>query len=850
MVISFSDDVMKFGSINLKTKIEIGLIFTMIVIASVCSVSSLLSITDDNITDSTHGIIIDFDNASAFFTNMTTENATFTQNVTFNRPFSGQVYNQAIPPDIPAGTIAWWLNSTDGNLSVVVDIGGAQYYICNGTGPGGGVYIAGNGLNLTGATFSFDGLVFDENLSWDGQYLNATDIDTTYSSGTGINITGTTFSFNGTYGNAQYLQHALFDSNGLIKRTGAGTYSIITDNSANWNTAHGWNNHAIQNYLDDDVADDVDDADIDWGSGAGQVNTDDVPEGSTNFWCDLARIQSLLTNDFHNIGGVDDDVPESGDFGAAGDLNADGTITDGSVSESNLDIDNAPTDEHVLTWESSSGKMHWQVESPSGSGYHNNSLIWNTDNNSWLPTGANIQLAINDLTTGTVQLPAGEIELTTATGEITFKSGIHVVGAGRGITTIKFEDGADFTGEAMFFGQDLDNISVRDLTLDANGNSVTASSNTMDFKNCDDILISNVDVINSRGTGFCLVQKDASNFGSRFTLDNCRSFNNGIGGVYHGFILDGDNITATNCEVDGNNGVTYLGLDVAGTRDSTFTGWIINDCVNGMKVDSTTRSSPRNVFSAFVITKCTGTTSSSTALALTGGTQHNSFDNFMLDNVHVGIGIWSVSGGAQNNSFNLFKIYNSSYYAIGCFGNNNRFTNIEIDDSNPPIGYGAVNLGSGSVHPDGCYFSNIEVANTASPDDTVVMYGATNIDFLDSKVYNNPGAGMKIMGGDNITISGCNINNNLDEGIWVTDLSGDDVEDLVIRNNDIKYNGETSGHDGVIIDANDHERYYIYGNFIIGNAGDYSIDDDATNVALRLSDVNLSAYNFLDNGVG
>ena len=39
-----------------------------------------------------------------------------------------------------------------------------------------------------------------------------------------------------------------FTSNGLMKRTGAGAYSISTDNTSNWNTAYGWGNHASAGY--------------------------------------------------------------------------------------------------------------------------------------------------------------------------------------------------------------------------------------------------------------------------------------------------------------------------------------------------------------------------------------------------------------------------------------------------------------------------------------------------------------------------------------------------------------------------------------------------------------------------
>lgn len=39
-----------------------------------------------------------------------------------------------------------------------------------------------------------------------------------------------------------------FTSNGLMKRTGAGTYTTVTDNSANWDTAYGWGDHAAAGY--------------------------------------------------------------------------------------------------------------------------------------------------------------------------------------------------------------------------------------------------------------------------------------------------------------------------------------------------------------------------------------------------------------------------------------------------------------------------------------------------------------------------------------------------------------------------------------------------------------------------
>lgn len=51
--------------------------------------------------------------------------------------------------------------------------------------------------------------------------------------------------------NAGSIMNSDFSSNGLMKRTGAGTYSIVTDNSANWDIAHGWGDHASEGYLTD-----------------------------------------------------------------------------------------------------------------------------------------------------------------------------------------------------------------------------------------------------------------------------------------------------------------------------------------------------------------------------------------------------------------------------------------------------------------------------------------------------------------------------------------------------------------------------------------------------------------------
>ena len=45
------------------------------------------------------------------------------------------------------------------------------------------------------------------------------------------------------------IRDADFTTNGIMKRSGAGVYTSITDNTSNWDTAYGWGNHASQGYL-------------------------------------------------------------------------------------------------------------------------------------------------------------------------------------------------------------------------------------------------------------------------------------------------------------------------------------------------------------------------------------------------------------------------------------------------------------------------------------------------------------------------------------------------------------------------------------------------------------------------
>lgn len=61
---------------------------------------------------------------------------------------------------------------------------------------------------------------------------------------------------------ADVLVDGDFSSSGIMATNGSGTYSIVTNNSANWNTAYGWGDHSTQGYLTTDSNTNLANADL------------------------------------------------------------------------------------------------------------------------------------------------------------------------------------------------------------------------------------------------------------------------------------------------------------------------------------------------------------------------------------------------------------------------------------------------------------------------------------------------------------------------------------------------------------------------------------------------------------
>ena len=114
------------------------------------------------------------------------------------------------------------------------------------------VNAAGNALEyltdttLVDADFSSAGLMKTDGA---GNYSLVTDASANWNTAFGWGDHSTAGYLTTQTSHADVLVDGDFSSAGIMATNGSGTYSIVTDNSSNWNTAFGWGNHASAGYL-------------------------------------------------------------------------------------------------------------------------------------------------------------------------------------------------------------------------------------------------------------------------------------------------------------------------------------------------------------------------------------------------------------------------------------------------------------------------------------------------------------------------------------------------------------------------------------------------------------------------
>lgn len=136
---------------------------------------------------------------------------------------------------------------------------------------------------------------------------------------------------------ADVLVDGDFGTSGIMATNGSGSYSIVTDNSSNWNTAHGWGNHALAGYLTSETshADVLVDGDFGTsgimatnGSGSYSIVTDNSSNWNTAHGWGNHALAGYLTSETSHA-----DVLVDGDFGTAGIMATNGSGTYSIVSD-------------------------------------------------------------------------------------------------------------------------------------------------------------------------------------------------------------------------------------------------------------------------------------------------------------------------------------------------------------------------------------------------------------------------------------------------------------------------------------------------------------------------------------
>jgi hypothetical protein len=115
-------------------------------------------------------------------------------------------------------------------------IGGVRSWVANGSGGGSMTYPSGTGIPLVVSGAAWGTTLTDNSVNW----------NTAYSWGNHANAGYLTSETS----HADVLVDGDFTGQGIMLRGAtSGTYSILDDNSDNWNTAYSWGNHASAGYF-------------------------------------------------------------------------------------------------------------------------------------------------------------------------------------------------------------------------------------------------------------------------------------------------------------------------------------------------------------------------------------------------------------------------------------------------------------------------------------------------------------------------------------------------------------------------------------------------------------------------
>lgn len=445
---------------------------------------NLNSNTDVTITSPTSGQILEYNgsvwtnatNNSISLTNLsigTNASASCSGGLSYNNTTGVFTYT---PPDLSG-----YLTSESDTLNSVIGRGNTTtcsavipfYYANQSAFPSAATYHGAIAHSHSDGAMYFAHSGCWNKLANDSQLANSSNWDTAYGWGdhsTAGYLTSQT-------SHADVLVDGDFTSSGLMATNGCGTYSIVTNNSSNWDTAYGWGDHSTAGYLTSYT-----ESDPTVGTHIKNITTTNISNWNTAYgWGDhssqgyLTSISNLSINTLSDVD-TSSCTPTNGQalvWNSTSSVWVPGNVASSGIALTDLSVtQNSASGSGSLTYNNTTGVFTYTPPSAGSSNVTSIDDLSDVDISSTSPT--NGQALVWNSTTakfepGTVSSGSGgssESSLVNGTKTVTLESDGEIKLAN---TTASISDGFDFT-------------LYEDLSLNVNGiEDLQTSSGTEDL---------------------------------------------------------------------------------------------------------------------------------------------------------------------------------------------------------------------------------------------------------------------------------------------------------------------------------------------------------------------------------
>jgi hypothetical protein len=473
----------------------------------------------------------------------------------------------------------------------------------------------------------------------------------------------------------------------------------------------------------------------------------------------------------------------------------------------------------------------------SGSYFNLSKKITNSKGGVWNATGANIQIAINDLAnlTGTVYVPAGTFY---TSGDIRIGSNCHLKGAGMYSTIIK----CGVTTHIRCLGAyGKQNVMISDFTYHGN-NSISGGSqklsNSIEFRGCRNVSIINIRSIYSASNALVFDDSTESEHGftsvgygvKGFVIDNYEAFATNISGSKHGISMSqSENGIVNNIRVNDSYGD---GIDESGCYNVTYSNLNLRKiAVDGMKITSASGKITR-----YIVVNGAQINATGHGIKLEG-VDANSVQYVSISNVHIncnGNGIFILD---QANHVVITDFFIQA--SLSGTGGSSQAIATERGGNNYTISDGEALEGTNTV----LYFignkdvtvSNVKVRNGFYQG--ILLHDMNKTSITGCTVEHSATWGIDCDGCRNLTISECDIAYNT-----VSSYGGIDFKNcsgFIFENNRV-----TGNHESVKLYNTYCNNFIILGNYISGNTHAFS---NCTGATLAVVKHNLNNGAYLDS---